>query len=171
MRDSHTLHCPPLLQFWIVAQATPGQVLPVSTTKRSQKEVSLLELSKSKSTVQREVGCWCFQKLASCTWKESYTLLQPRSVFKVCKGLKKRFEDLHSLSLNFCLTKFVRTIEQAFVQVSHSFAKRTHIYRYASCIWPGALPEKKQIELFSKFILCFATFKNVQNFILYLSTW
>ena len=28
------------------------------------------------------------------------------------------------------------------------------IYRYASCIWPGALPEKKQIELFSKFILC-----------------
>ena len=122
MRDSRTLHCPPLLQFWIVAEATPGQVLPVSTTKRSQKEVSLLELSKSKSTVQREVGCWCFQKLASCTWKESYTLLQPGSVFKVCKGLKKRFEDLHSLSLNFCLTKFVRTIERAFVQVSHSFA-------------------------------------------------
>ena len=122
MRGSRTLHCPPLLQFWIVAEATPGQVLPVSTTKRSQKEVSLFELSKSKSTVQREVGCWCFQKLASCTWKESYTLLQPGSVFKVCKGLKKRFEDLHSLSLKFCLTKFVRTIERAFVQVSHSFA-------------------------------------------------
>ena len=121
MRDSRTLHCPPMLQFWIVAEASPGQVLPVSTTKRSHKEVSLLELLKSKSTVKREVGCWCFQKLASCTWKESYTLLQPGSVFKVCKGLKKRFEDLHSLSLNFCLTKFVRTIERAFVQVSHFF--------------------------------------------------
>ena len=122
MRDSRTLHCPPLLKFWIVAEATPGQVLPVSTTKRSQKEVSLLELSKSKSTVQKEAGCRCFQKLASCTWKKSYTLLQPGSMFKVYKGLKKRFEDLHSLSLNFCLTKFVRTIERAFVQVLHSFA-------------------------------------------------
>ena len=38
------------------------------------------------------------------------------------QSLEERLEDLHSLSLNFCLTKFVRTIERGFVQVSHSFA-------------------------------------------------
>ena len=37
--------------------------------KCSQKEVSVLELSKSKSSVQREVGCWCFPKLASFAQK------------------------------------------------------------------------------------------------------
>ena len=57
--------------------------------QKKPKEVSLLELSKSKSTVQREEGCWCFQKLASCSWEKSYPLLQPGSVFKVCKVLKK----------------------------------------------------------------------------------
>ena len=47
-----------------------------------------------------------------------------------------------------------------------------NLYHYASCIWPGALPEKKQIvlsEFFSKFILCFATLIYVLNFIFYLS--
>ena len=35
-----------------------------------------------------------------------------------------------------------------------------NIYHYTSYIWPGALPEEKQIVLFvlfSKFMLCFAT--------------
>ena len=41
---------------------------------------------------------------------------------KIVQSLEERLEDLHSLSLNFCLTKFVRTIERAFVQVLHSFA-------------------------------------------------
>ena len=73
------------------------------------------------STVQREVGCSCFPKLANCTRKNHILLLWPGSVFKACKVLKKRLEDLHSLSLKFCLTKFFRTIERAFVQMSHSF--------------------------------------------------
>ena len=89
--------------------------------KFTQKEVSVLELSKSKSTGQREVGCWCFPKLASYTRKKSYTLRQPGSVFKVCESLEERLEGLQSLSLNFSLTKFLRTIERAFVQVLHSF--------------------------------------------------
>ena len=38
--------------------------------KFTQKEVSVFELSKSKSTGQREVGCWCFPKLASYTRKK-----------------------------------------------------------------------------------------------------
>ena len=74
------------------------------------------------STVQREVGCWYFPKLASCTWKKLVSFTLARECLQSVQGLEERLEDLQSLSLNFCLTKFVRTIERAFVQVSHSFA-------------------------------------------------
>ena len=37
------------------------------------------------------------------------------------QSLEERLEGLHSLSLNFFLTKFLRTIERASVQVLHSF--------------------------------------------------
>ena len=71
------------------------------------------------SSVQREVGCWCFPKLTSC----SREILTPAGeCVQSVQSLEKRLEDQHSLSLNLCLTKFVRTIERAFVQVSHSFA-------------------------------------------------
>ena len=74
------------------------------------------------STLQREVGCSCFPKLASCTRKKSYPLTLAGECVKTVQSLEERLEDLHSLSLKFCLTKFVRTIERASVQVSHSFA-------------------------------------------------
>ena len=74
------------------------------------------------STVQREVGCSCFPKLASCKWKKSYPFTPAGECVQSVQSLEERLEDMHSLSLKFCLTKFVPTIERAFVQVSHSFA-------------------------------------------------
>ena len=62
-----------------------------------------------------------FRNWQTAREKNHILLLWPGSVFKACKVLKKRLEDLHSLSLKFCLTKFFRTIERAFVQMSHSF--------------------------------------------------
>ena len=67
----------------------------------------------------KEKGCWWFPKLTSC----SREILTPAGeCVQSVQSLEKRLEDQHSLSLNLCLTKFVRTIERAFVQVSHSFA-------------------------------------------------
>ena len=74
------------------------------------------------STLQREVGCSCFPRLASCTRKKSYPFTPAGECVQSVQSLEERLEDLRSLSLNFCLTKFVRTIERAFVQVLHSFA-------------------------------------------------
>ena len=74
------------------------------------------------STVQREVSCSCFPKLASCTRKKSYPFTPAGECVRSVQSLEERLEDLHSLSLKFYPTKFVRTIERAFVQVSHSFA-------------------------------------------------
>ena len=34
---------------------------------------------------------------------------------QIVQSLEERLKDLHSLSLNFCLTKFVPTNERAFV--------------------------------------------------------
>ena len=113
MRGSRTLHWPPLLQFWMVAEPTLHQKKP--------KEVFLLELSKSKSTAQREVGCWCFRNWQAAREKNRI-LYSSREACSKCAKSWKGLEDLHSLSLNFCLTKFVRTIERVFFQVSHSFA-------------------------------------------------
>ena len=62
-----------------------------------------------------------FRNWQTAREKNHILLLWPGSVFKACKVLKKRLEDLHSLSLKFCLRKFFRTIERAFVQMSHSF--------------------------------------------------
>ena len=73
------------------------------------------------STVQREVGCSCFPKLASCTRKKSYPFTPAGECVQSVQSLEERLEDLHSLSLKFCFTKFFRTIKRAFVQVSHSF--------------------------------------------------
>ena len=89
--------------------------------KFTQKEVSVLELSKSKSTGQREVGCWCFPKLASYTRKKIIHFTPAGECVQSVQSLEERLEGLHSLSLNFCLTNFLRTIERAFVQVLHSF--------------------------------------------------
>ena len=91
--------------------------------KKSKKKFLCSNFRRLKvSTVQREVGCWCFPKLASCTREKSYPFTPAGECVQSVQSLEKRLEDLHSLSLNLCLTKFVRTIERAFVQVSHSFA-------------------------------------------------
>ena len=49
------------------------------------------------------------------------------------QSLEERLEDLHSLSLNFCLTKFLRKIERAFVQVFSTpllINFQTHVFGY-----------------------------------------
>ena len=49
------------------------------------------------------------------------------------QSLEERLEDLHSLSLNFCLTKFLRKIERAFFQVFSTpllINFQTHVFGY-----------------------------------------
>ena len=87
---------------------------PFQPPKFTQKEVSVLELSKSKSTGQREVGCWCFPKLASFAQKNIISFTPSGECVQIVQSLEERLTDLHSLSLNFCHTKFVPTM--------HSFA-------------------------------------------------
>ena len=90
------------------------------------------------STLQREVGCSCFPRLASCTRKKSYPFTPAGECVQSVQSLEERLEDLRSLFLKFCLTKFVRTIERAFVQVSHSFANwypNTYFWIYKIFIW------------------------------------
>ena len=90
--------------------------------KKAKKKFLCSNFRRPVSIVQREVDCWCFPKLASCTWKKLVSFTPARECLQSVQGLEEGLEDLQSLSLNFCLTKFVRTIERAFVQVSHSFA-------------------------------------------------
>ena len=120
MRGSRTLQWPPLLQFWMVAESTLGQVLPVSTTKRSQKKF-LCSNFRSPKVQYKERAVDVFRNWQALREKNRILYSSREACSKSAKSWK-RLEDLHSLSLNFCLTKFVRTIERAFVQVSHSFA-------------------------------------------------
>ena len=90
IRGSGTVHWPPVSILKSgMKHLRRDKSYQFQPPKWSQKEVSVLELSKSKSSVQREVSCWCFPKLASFAQKISYPLLQPGSVFKLCKILKK----------------------------------------------------------------------------------
>ena len=63
-----------------------------------------------------------FPEIGKLHVKKISFLYSGQGCLQSVQGLEERLEDLQSLSLNFCLTKFVRTIERAFVQVSHSFA-------------------------------------------------
>ena len=121
MRGSRTLQWPPLLQFWMVAEPTLGQVLPVSTTKRSQKKFLWSNFRSPKVQYKERRAVDVFRNWQAVREKNRI-LYSSREACSKCAKSWKRLEDLHSLSLNFCLTKFVRTIERAFVQVSHSFA-------------------------------------------------
>ena len=53
----------------------------------------------------KEVGFWCFP----------FSFTPARECVQGVQSLEERLEDLNSLSLNFCFTNFVRTIEKAFV--------------------------------------------------------
>ena len=62
-----------------------------------------------------------FRNWQAAREKKSYPFTPAGECVQSVQSLEERLEDLHSLSLKFCLTKFFRTIQRAFVQVSHSF--------------------------------------------------
>ena len=90
--------------------------------KKAKKEVSLLEVSKTSQYSTKRSGLLMFPEIGKLQVKKISFLYSGQGCLQSVQGLEERLEDLQSLSLNFCLTKFVRTIERAFVQVSHSFA-------------------------------------------------
>ena len=83
----------------------------------------------SKSTVQR--GLLMFSEFGKLHVKKIISFTPAGECVQSVQSLERRLEDLHSLSLNFCLIKFVRTIERAFVQVSRSFANGF----LNTCVW------------------------------------
>ena len=65
--------------------------------------------------------------------REKNHTLYPGECVQSVQSLEDRLEDLHSLSLNFCLTKFLRKIERAFVQVFSTpllINFQTHVFGY-----------------------------------------
>ena len=116
IRGSGTVHWPPVsILNSGMKHLCRDKSYQFQPPKCSQKEVSVLELSKSKSSVQREVSCWCFPKLASFKQKEIISFTSAGECVQIVQNLEERLKDLHSLSLNFCLIKFVPTNERAFV--------------------------------------------------------
>ena len=102
--------------------------------KKAKKEVSLLEVSKTSQYSTKRSGLLMFPEIGKLQVKKISFLYSGQGCLQSVQGLEERLEDLQSLSLNFCLTKFVRTIERAFVQVSHSFANWFLNARVCSCL-------------------------------------
>ena len=90
-------------------------------TKRSQKKFFCSNFRSPKVQHKERWAVDVFRNWHAAREKNRI-LYSSREAYSKCAKSWKGLEDLHSLSLNFCLTKFVRTIERAFVQVSHSFA-------------------------------------------------
>ena len=89
--------------------------MPVSTPKSVQEEDPLLVQSKPKSTQYKDK--WAVEVFR--TWQAAHEqklcILYVGSVFKVydvhcALSLEEKLKDLDSLSLNYCLTKFVQEV-------------------------------------------------------------
>lgn len=56
-----------------------------------------------------------FSEIRKLHVKKIISFTPARECVQGVQSLEERLEDLNSLSLNFCFTNFVRTIEKAFV--------------------------------------------------------
>ena len=90
--------------------------------QRKPKRSFFARISKTSQYSTKRSGLLVFPEIGKLHVKKISFLYSGQGCLQSVQGLEERLEDLQSLSLNFCLTKFVRTIERAFVQVSHSFA-------------------------------------------------
>ena len=72
--------------------------MPVSTTKEGQKEVSLLELSKTSQYSTERSGLLMFPEIGKLHVKKISFLYSARECLQSVQGLEERLEDLQSLS-------------------------------------------------------------------------
>ena len=123
MRGSGTLHWPPLLRFEKWNKQLCGISLASFDHQRKPKRSFFARAFGDQKSVQNKEKrvVHVFRNWQAAREKKSYPFTPAGECVQSVQSLEERLEDLHSLSLKFCLTKFFRTIERAFVQVSHSF--------------------------------------------------
>ena len=85
-----------ILKIGIIKQLCRDKSCQFRPPKKAKKKFLCSNFRRPKvCTVQREVGCWCDPKLASCTRKKSYSFTPAGECLQSVQSLEERLEDLH----------------------------------------------------------------------------
>ena len=145
-KGSLTLHWPPLSQFWKVEELLRrDKSCQFWSPKVAKKKFLCSNFEVQKYRTKRS-GLLMFSEIGKLHAKKIVHFTPAGECVQSVQSLEERLEDLHSLFLNFCLTKFLRTIPRAFVQVLDSFANwfpntrvwispNTYLWIYKIFIW------------------------------------